>query len=104
LLLRWVRSSRQVTLPRPVTGFFGGDEDAGDCCDYQIAEHGINIVPNYELEAECLVLRIVSGYLHLGGVVIVGQDCWWIDGFDERYVDLAARFLVYCVDGEIEVA
>jgi hypothetical protein len=67
-------------------------------------EHGIDIVPTYEFEAECLVLTIVFGYVRLGGVVLVGRDCWWIDGFVEGYIALAAIFLVHCVDSESEVA
>jgi hypothetical protein len=30
------------------------------------------------------VLPIVFGYLRLGGIVLVGWDGWWIDGFVER--------------------
>jgi hypothetical protein len=84
--------------------FLGGNEDTGDRCDSQIVEHGIDIVPKYEFEVECLVLPIVFGYVCLGGVVLVGRDCWWIDGFVERYVALAARFVVDCVDGDSKVA
>jgi hypothetical protein len=50
------------------------------------------------------VLPIVFGYIRLGGVVLVGRDCWWIEEFVERYVALAARFVFGCVDGESEVA
>jgi hypothetical protein len=50
------------------------------------------------------VLPIVFGYVRLGGIVFVGRDCWWIDGFVESYVSLAAKFVVDCVDGESEVA
>jgi hypothetical protein len=31
----------------------GGDEDAGHRSDYQIAEHGIEIVPKHDLSALC---------------------------------------------------
>jgi hypothetical protein len=43
--------------------FLGGDEDSGDCCDYQIAEHGIDSVQKYKFEADCLVLPSVFVYV-----------------------------------------
>jgi hypothetical protein len=49
------------------------------------------------------VLPIVFGYLLLSGIVLVGRACWWIDGFVERYIALAARFVVDCVDGDSKV-
>jgi hypothetical protein len=83
---------------------FGGDEGAGHCSDSQSAEHRIDIVPNHELEVECLVLIIVFGDLRIGGSVFVGRDGWRIHGFYEGHVALAARFVVDRIDGESEVA
>jgi hypothetical protein len=85
-------------------GFLGCKEYAGHCSDDEVAERCINIVPNHEFEAACLVLPIFFDDFRYDCLVFVDWDILWIYRWVEGNVTLAARDTVNRVDGEGKVA